>query len=69
MTAKSKSNIKPEITYDQAMAELQKLVDELLNEQTSIDYLYAHVARANELVQICQEKLRKVDSMIKEIIE
>ena len=37
--------------------------------ETSIDYLYAHVARANELVQICQEKLRKVDGMIKEIIE
>ena len=51
------------------MAELQKLVDELINEETSIDYLYVHVARANELVLICQEKLRKVDGMIKEIIE
>jgi exodeoxyribonuclease VII small subunit len=69
MTVKSKSKINPEITYDQAMAELQKLVDELINEETSIDYLYVHVARANELVLICQEKLRKVDGMIKEIIE
>lgn len=69
MTAKSKSSSIPEITYDQALAELQKLVNELLNEETSIDYLYTHVARANELVLICQEKLRKVDGMIKEIIE
>jgi exodeoxyribonuclease VII small subunit len=64
--AKSKSDTPIEITYEQALAELQNLVDLLLSDQTSIDHLYEHVARANFLVKYCQEKLRAIENMVKE---
>ena len=66
--SKSKSNVS-ELSYDQALTELQKLVDGLMSEQVSIDSLYENVSRANELVKICQEKLRVIDVKLKEEIE
>lgn len=66
--SKSKSNVN-ELSYDQALTELQKLVDGLMSEQVSIDSLYENVSRANELVKICQEKLRVIDVKLKEEIE
>ena len=66
--SKSKSNVS-ELSYDQALTELQKLVDGLMSEQVSIDSLYENVSKANELVKICQEKLRVIDVKLKEEIE
>lgn len=66
--SKSKSKVS-ELSYDQALTELQKLVDGLMSEQVSIDSLYENVSRANELVKICQEKLRVIDVKLKEEIE
>ncbi|HMP28420.1 MAG TPA: exodeoxyribonuclease VII small subunit [Saprospiraceae bacterium] len=66
--SKSESNINS-LTYDQALQELQGLIDRLMADQTSIDHLFEHVSRANALVKFCQEKLRTIEGMIKEEVE
>lgn len=63
--AKSKE-INTDIGYDAAMAELKIILDDLLDENTSIDQLYGKVARAKELVTLCQQKLRGVENMLKD---
>lgn len=52
------------LTYEQALAELQTIVNALENGETSIDELAAKVERAAALIQFCQEKLRQTDEKI-----
>ena len=52
------------LTYEQALAELQTIVNALENGETGIDELAAKVERAAELIQFCQEKLRQTDEKI-----
>lgn len=52
----------PKITYNKAFAELNKIVDELQTDEISIDQLASKAKRANELLQICRTKLRKIES-------
>ena len=47
--------------YETALHELQTIVAAIENEQLSIDELTLSTKRANELIQFCKEKLRKVE--------
>ena len=47
--------------YETALQELQTIVQAIENEEVSIDELTAKTKRANELIQFCKEKLRKVE--------
>ncbi len=49
------------LTYEQAMAELQTIMQELQQEQVSIDDLSSKSERAQQLIQYCQEKLRDIN--------
>lgn len=49
------------LTYEQAMAELQSIMQELQQEQVSIDDLSHKSERAQQLIQYCQEKLRDIN--------
>ena len=49
------------ITYEEALSDLQKILTDLQNEQTSIDDLAAKSKRASELVAYCREKLRGIE--------
>jgi len=49
-------------TYEQALAELQQLIDELQDQNVSLDHLQASVRRARELVDYCRTKLRQAES-------
>jgi exodeoxyribonuclease VII small subunit len=49
-------------TYEQALAELQQLIDELQEQNVSLDHLQASIRRARELVDYCRTKLRQAES-------
>ena len=56
--AKKKSSID---SYENAMKELQMIVDQLQEESIGIDELSEKVKRAADLIKYCKEKLRSTD--------
>lgn len=57
------------ITYTEAFAELQQIVEEMENSQISIDELDAKVKRASALLKICREKLYKTEQNVLETLK
>lgn len=58
-----------ELSYKEAIEEIEKILRSLREEQNSIDTLSERVARATELITLCREKLRKAESEVNKIIE
>ena len=56
-------------TFDTAYKELQKIVDQLQNEDVSIDKLTTQIKKATELVKFCKSKLRNVEDEIASVSE
>jgi exodeoxyribonuclease VII small subunit len=56
-----------DMSYENALKELQAILKDLQQEQVSIDDLQAKSDRAKELLDFCQEKLR--DLNYKNIVE
>ena len=52
------------LSYEEALADLQKILADLQNEQTSIDDLAAKNKRASELVAYCRDKLRGIEGEV-----
>jgi exodeoxyribonuclease VII small subunit len=58
--------MKKELTYSEAFAKIEELVSELEGGDIQLDKLTAKVKQANELILICELKLREIDSSVKE---
>ena len=58
-----------EMSYKEAIEEIEKILRSLREEQNSIDTLSERVARATELIALCRERLRKAESEVNKIIE
>ena len=58
-----------ELTYSEAIAEIEKIIARLRSEQTEVDTLSSELKRATELITRCKEQLRKVESSVKEQLE
>jgi exodeoxyribonuclease VII small subunit len=52
------------ISYQAAKAELEKIVNELKQGTADIDSMAENVKRATELLNLCQERLRQVETHI-----
>jgi exodeoxyribonuclease VII small subunit len=52
------------LKYEEAVAELQQIMQELQQEQVSIDDLTAKSARAQELITFCQNKLSDLNTTL-----
>ncbi len=50
------------ITYKDAFDELNNIAESLENDDLEIDSLAKKIKRANELVKICKEKLRAIET-------
>ena len=55
------------ISFDKAHEELQNILHELQNEETSIDKLSDKLKKAKELVAVCKTKLRSIEEEIDSI--
>ena len=58
-----------ELTYSEAIAEIEQIISRLRNEQTGVDALASELKRATELINCCKAQLRKVESSVKEQME
>lgn len=56
---------KKELTYDEAMAEIEAILAKFRNEEMSVDALAAEVRRATTLIAFCRKRLLKAESDVK----
>ena len=60
---------KLDMTYREAIAEIETILRSLREEQNSVDTLAERVARATELIAHCRAKLRKAEGDVNDIID
>ena len=58
-----------EMSYKEAMQEIETILRSLREEQNSVDTLAERVARATELIAYCRAKLRKAEEDVNKIID
>ena len=58
-----------EMSYKEAITEIEAILRSLREEQNNIDTLSERVARATELIALCREKLRKAESDVAKVLE
>ncbi len=56
------------LTYSEAIAELEKIVAEMQSENCSIDNLSAYTTRSLALLKVCKAKLLATDEELKKIL-
>lgn len=57
------------MNYGEAMAEIEKILASLQEENADVDTLAERVRRASELIAACRAKLRKTESDVNAIFE
>ena len=62
------STIPANMKYEDALAQLQDILNELEKKEVSVDELTKKVATAKKLVDFCQTKLTKTEKEIAKII-
>lgn len=60
---------KKEITYTEAMAEIEQTLAHFRNEEMDVDSLATEVKRATELIALCKERLCKAETEVTKILE
>ena len=56
------------LKYEEAVDELQEIVDKMENDELDIDQLSEQLKRAKQLVKFCKDKLTKTDEEIKKLL-
>lgn len=69
MAAETENTSSSNLSYTQAIAELEQLVARLQNPQCEIDKLREYTARALQLIQYCKTKLSETDNDLKKLLE
>lgn len=57
------------MTYTQAIAELEQIVEEIEEGSVTVDELSEKVTRAAHLLRICKEKLSSTEEDVKKILD
>ena len=59
---------KKQMTYEQAMTRLEELVSGMERNEWGIDQLSDALKEAQELIQLCRDKLYKADKQVKKLL-
>ena len=65
---KIKKMEKEGMKYEQAVRELEEIVERMENDELDIDQLSEQLKRAKTLVKLCKDKLTKTDEEIKKLL-
>lgn len=57
-----------ELTYSQALKELEKIVKEIESEEVDIDILAEKIKRASQIITFCKGKLRTAEDEVKKVL-
>ncbi len=58
-----------ELTYTQAVTELEELVKKMQDPECSIDNLSEYTKRSKELLDVCRKRLTATDEALKTILQ
>jgi exodeoxyribonuclease VII small subunit len=56
-----------QLGYEEAVTELEEILDELSDDDIDVDHLAERVKRATELVKICRDRIAAARLEVKEI--
>ena len=62
-------NMDNNITYEKAMKEIEDIADKMERREYTIDELTEKLARAQQLIIFCREKLVKTDEEINKLLQ
>jgi exodeoxyribonuclease VII small subunit len=65
--AKQKKNVS-ELGYAEAIAELEEILELLDGDDVDVDQLSTHVQRADELIELCRERISSAKLRIEEVV-
>lgn len=54
--------------YEEAVCELEAIVDKLENDELDIDSMAERLKEAQKLIKLCKDKLTKTDEEIKKLL-
>jgi exodeoxyribonuclease VII small subunit len=57
-----------ELTYSQALNELEKIVTDIESEEVDVDVLAEKIKRASFLITFCKGKLRTAEDEVKKVL-
>lgn len=60
---------KQELKYEDAVRQLETIVDKLESNELGIDQLSSELKKAQQLIRLCKEKLTKTDNEIKKLLD
>jgi exodeoxyribonuclease VII small subunit len=60
---------KKAVTYNEAMAEVEEILDKIENEELDVDELAEKVKRVSVLLKICKDKLLKTNEQVEQILK
>lgn len=60
---------KKTVTYAEALAEIERILERLQREEIPVDDLAAEVKRATELIATCGQRLHKAEEEVGKILE
>ncbi len=61
--------MKENLTYTQAMKELEQIVAQLEDNSLDIDQLSEKVKKAQQLIAFCRERLTQTDEEVKKLLQ
>jgi exodeoxyribonuclease VII small subunit len=60
---------KKSITYTEAMAEVEEILEQIENEELDVDDLAEKVKRVSVLLKTCKDKLLKTNEQVEQILK
>ncbi len=58
-----------ELSYNQAVEELEAIIAQLNEQNVDVDKLAEHVKRATALVELCKTKLTRAETQVNKLLE
>ena len=60
---------KKDISYNDAVAEIEEILHQIENEELDIDILSEKVKRVSTLLKLCKKKLHQTENEVQKILE
>ena len=58
-----------DIKYEEAVRQLEKIVDKMESGELDMESMAAQLKKAQELVKLCKDKLKRTDADIQKLLE
>lgn len=57
------------VSYNEAMAEIEEILEKIENEELDVDELAEKVKRVSTLLKICKDKLHKTNEQVEQVLK